>query len=77
MKEYPKESAVEAVCIGETMLMLAPPRYELIECSDIFRAYNGGAESNVAIGKNKPETIGKQNNVYENAFFHQVFSSFE
>ena len=32
------------------MLMFAPPRYELIECSDTFRAYNGGAESNVAIG---------------------------
>ena len=26
------------------------------------------SESNVAIGKNNPETIGKQNNVYENAF---------
>ena len=48
--QYQKEDAVEVVCIGETMLMFAPPRYELIECSDIFRAYNGGAESNVAIG---------------------------
>jgi len=45
-----QEKTVEVVCIGETMLMFAPPRYELIECSDIFRAYNGGAESNVAIG---------------------------
>ena len=50
VKQYQKESAVEVVCIGETMLMFAPSRYELIECSDIFRAYNGGAESNVAIG---------------------------
>ena len=45
-----KERVVEVVCVGETMLMFAPPRYELIECSDTFRAYNGGAESNVAIG---------------------------
>jgi 2-dehydro-3-deoxygluconokinase len=45
-----KDKTVEVVCIGETMLMFAPPRYELIEGSDIFRAYNGGAESNVAIG---------------------------
>jgi len=49
MKER-QESTVEVVCIGETMLMFAPSRYELIECSDIFRTYNGGAESNVAIG---------------------------
>ena len=42
--------AIEVVCIGETMLMLSPPRYELIEHCDTFRAYNGGAESNVAIG---------------------------
>ena len=43
-------SAVDVVCLGETMLMFAPPRYELIEHCDIFRVYNGGAESNVAIG---------------------------
>jgi 2-dehydro-3-deoxygluconokinase len=30
--------------------MFAPPRYELIEASEFFRTYNGGAESNVAIG---------------------------
>ena len=48
--QYQKESGVEVVCIGETMLMFAPPRYELIECSEFFRTYNGGAESNVAIG---------------------------
>ena len=48
--QYQKEKKIEVVCIGETMLMFAPQRYELIECSDIFRAYNGGAESNVAIG---------------------------
>jgi len=50
LPELPKVNTIEVVCIGETMLMFAPPRYELIECSDIFRAYNGGAESNVAIG---------------------------
>jgi len=38
------------VCLGETMLMFAPPRYELIEHCDQFRAYSGGSESNVAIG---------------------------
>jgi len=32
------------------MLMFSPPRYELIEHCDTFRVYNGGAESNVAIG---------------------------
>jgi 2-dehydro-3-deoxygluconokinase len=48
--QYSNENEIEVVCIGETMLMFAPPRYELIEYSDIFRAYNGGAESNVAIG---------------------------
>jgi 2-dehydro-3-deoxygluconokinase len=32
------------------MLMFAPPRPELIEHCDQFRAYSGGAESNVAIG---------------------------
>jgi len=32
------------------MLMLAPPRYELIEHCDQFTAYVGGSEANVAIG---------------------------
>ena len=36
--------------MGETMLMFSPPRYELIEHCDTFNIYNGGAESNVAIG---------------------------
>jgi 2-dehydro-3-deoxygluconokinase len=44
------EDAVKVVCVGETMLMLAPPRYELIEHCDQFTAYSGGSESNVAIG---------------------------
>lgn len=38
------------VCIGETMLMLAPPPHETMEYCDHFVALNGGAESNVAIG---------------------------
>jgi 2-dehydro-3-deoxygluconokinase len=42
--------AVRVVCLGETMLMFAPPRYELIEHCDQFTAYSGGSESNVAIG---------------------------
>lgn len=41
---------VRVVCVGETMLMLAPPPFETIEYCDQFTAYNGGAESNVAIG---------------------------
>ena len=44
------EDTVRVVCLGETMLMFAPPRYELIEHCDRFRAYSGGSESNVAIG---------------------------
>ncbi len=44
------DSRVRVVCIGETMLMFAPPPHELIEYSDEFRAFLGGAESNVAIG---------------------------
>ena len=43
-------AGVRVVCIGETMLMFAPPPYELIEYCDHFVALNGGAESNVAIG---------------------------
>jgi len=44
------EVSVRVACLGETMLMLAPPRYALIEESDLFRAYIGGSEANVAIG---------------------------
>ncbi len=43
-------SEIKVVCLGETMLMFAPTRYELIEHCDQFTAYSGGAESNVAIG---------------------------
>ena len=45
-----KEDVVRIVCLGETMLMFAPPCYELIEHCDQFTAYSGGSESNVAIG---------------------------
>jgi len=38
------------VCIGETMLMFAPPPNQTIEYALEFTALNGGAESNVAIG---------------------------
>jgi 2-dehydro-3-deoxygluconokinase len=44
------ENRVRVVCLGETMLMFAPPRCELIEHCDQFTAYSGGSESNVAIG---------------------------
>lgn len=44
------ENTANIVCLGETMLMFAPPRYELIEHCDRFTAYSGGSESNVAIG---------------------------
>ena len=44
------QHGVRVVCIGETMLMFAPPPHELIEYCDHFTAFNGGAESNVAIG---------------------------
>jgi 2-dehydro-3-deoxygluconokinase len=40
----------EVICIGETMLMLAPPQYELLEEASSYRVMVGGAESNVAIG---------------------------
>ena len=43
-------NGVRVVCIGETMLMFAPPPYELIEYCDHFQVLLGGAESNVAIG---------------------------
>jgi len=38
------------VCLGETMVMFAPPPHELIEYSPHFTAFLGGAEANVAIG---------------------------
>jgi 2-dehydro-3-deoxygluconokinase len=41
---------VRVVCLGETMLMFAPPGHERIERCDQFTAYSGGSESNVAIG---------------------------
>ncbi|NLG50502.1 MAG: sugar kinase [Chloroflexi bacterium] len=45
-----ESSDVRVVCLGETMLMLAPPPYELLEYCEQFGVYSGGAESNVAIG---------------------------
>lgn len=44
---------IEVVTIGETMLMLFPPRFQLIECSDVLKVIIGGAESNVAIALQK------------------------
>ena len=44
------DKKVEAVTIGETMLMFAPPPYQLIENSDTFVVMLGGAETNVSIG---------------------------
>ncbi len=41
---------VRVVCIGETMVMFAPPPHEVIEYCDHFTALVGGAEANVAIG---------------------------
>jgi 2-dehydro-3-deoxygluconokinase len=38
------------ICLGETMIMLAPPGHELLEHSETFRALLGGAEANVAVG---------------------------
>lgn len=38
------------VVLGETMLMFAPPRYELMEHCDQFGAFIGGSEVNVAVG---------------------------
>lgn len=45
-----ERSHPRVICLGETMLMFAPPRHELIEYSLDFKAYHGGSESNVAIG---------------------------
>jgi 2-dehydro-3-deoxygluconokinase len=42
--------AVKAVCVGETIVMFAPPHHEPIEYSNQFSSYLAGAESNVAIG---------------------------
>jgi 2-dehydro-3-deoxygluconokinase len=44
------EERIRVVCIGETMLMFAPPPYETIEYCNHFIAFHGGAESNIAIG---------------------------
>ena len=44
------DNKVEAVTIGETMLMFAPPPFQLIEDSDTFVVMLGGAETNVSIG---------------------------
>lgn len=38
------------VCLGETMIMFAPPGHERLEHSDDFRGLIGGAEANVAVG---------------------------
>lgn len=38
------------LCLGETMIMFAPPGHELMEHSPTFRALIGGAEANVAVG---------------------------
>jgi 2-dehydro-3-deoxygluconokinase len=38
------------ICLGETMIMFAPPGHELMEHSETFRALIGGAEANVAVG---------------------------
>lgn len=43
-------SRVEVVTIGETMLMLTPPPFHLIENCENFRVMIGGSEANVAIG---------------------------
>ncbi len=46
----PAPTGVEVVCLGETMLMFAPPPHETLEYALEYRVFNGGAESNVAIG---------------------------
>ncbi len=43
-------SPPRVVCLGETMIMFAPPGHELMEHSEDFRALIGGAEANVAVG---------------------------
>lgn len=46
----PQSNTPRVVCLGETMLMFAPPPHELIERCDRFTAFSGGSESNVALG---------------------------
>jgi 2-dehydro-3-deoxygluconokinase len=48
----PHAATVDArvVCIGETMLMLAPPGHELLEQASCLEVSIGGSEANVAIG---------------------------
>lgn len=46
----PQDRPVRVVCLGETMLMLAPSAGERLETAAYLRPYLGGAESNVAIG---------------------------
>jgi 2-dehydro-3-deoxygluconokinase len=44
------DKKVEAISIGETMLMFAPPPFQLIRNSDTFVTMLGGAETNFSIG---------------------------
>lgn len=46
--KYPR-----VITLGETMLMFAPPRHELMEICNTFQAYIGGSETNVAVGLEK------------------------
>jgi 2-dehydro-3-deoxygluconokinase len=48
----PRAATLDArvVCLGETMLMLAPPGHELLEHGSSFVVSIGGSEANVAIG---------------------------
>ena len=50
MASSSREPRVRVICLGETMLMFAPPQNERIEYSLQFNCLHGGAESNVAIG---------------------------
>ncbi|MDF1514576.1 MAG: sugar kinase [Anaerolineae bacterium] len=38
------------ITLGETMLMFAPPKFEMVETSDNWQVYIGGSETNVAVG---------------------------
>lgn len=67
------ETTTRAVCLGETMLMFAPPRYELIEHCDRFTAYSGGSESNVAIGLERLGIhTGWMGKLPDNALGHKI-----
>ena len=44
------DASPRVVCLGETMLMFAPPPNQTIEYALDFRVFSGGSESNVAIG---------------------------